>query len=222
MTDAYSLLVTLHVVLFAYWLGADFGVYICSHYVARPDLSLDERLRFLDALITIDILPRSAIVLLPVVGLQLAAMRGSVNIPIWGLLLIWLIGVGWLLLVWQIYRVRREPRADKLLAWEASLRVPLIALLVGTGVYSLLTGSPVQHHWVAAKLVLFAVLLIYGLVLRITIRRWREGFQRLRIEGPSAEIDMLFRESLRTGRYRAWGYWVLIACMAYLGISQPF
>ena len=51
--EAYFLLVTLHVILFAYWLGGDFGVYVCSRYIARPDLSLSERERFLEALLAI-------------------------------------------------------------------------------------------------------------------------------------------------------------------------
>jgi len=66
--EPYFLLVTLHVVLFAYWLGGDWGVFVCSRYIAKPELSLEERERFLEALMAIDILPRTAIVLLPFVG----------------------------------------------------------------------------------------------------------------------------------------------------------
>ena len=43
MFEPYFLLVVLHVVLFAYWLGADFGVFTCSRYIVRPDLPLAER-----------------------------------------------------------------------------------------------------------------------------------------------------------------------------------
>ena len=77
MFHSYTVLVTLHVVLFAYWLGGDFGVYVCSRYIVRPDLPLNERERFLEALMAIDIMPRTAIVLLPVVGLQLAVLPGA-------------------------------------------------------------------------------------------------------------------------------------------------
>lgn len=72
--DLYWTLVFLHVIVFAYWLGGDFGVYVTGGYVARADLPLAERLRFLDALLKIDILPRTGIVLLPVLGLQIAAL----------------------------------------------------------------------------------------------------------------------------------------------------
>ena len=74
-------LVFLHLLAFAYRLGGDFGVYVTGGYVARADLPLAERLRFLDALLRIDILPRTGIVLLPVVGLQLAVQRGALALP---------------------------------------------------------------------------------------------------------------------------------------------
>jgi hypothetical protein len=47
--DLYWTLVFLHVIAFAYWLGVDFGVYVTGGYVARADLPLAERLRFLAA-----------------------------------------------------------------------------------------------------------------------------------------------------------------------------
>lgn len=77
MFEPYLLLVVLHVVLFAYWLGGDFGVFVGSRYVVQADLPLAERERFLNALLAIDIMPRTAIVLLPCVGVQLAAMRDA-------------------------------------------------------------------------------------------------------------------------------------------------
>lgn len=50
--DAYTLLVVVHVLRFAYWLGADWGVFVTSRYVASAELPV--------------------VLLLPV-GLQLAA-----------------------------------------------------------------------------------------------------------------------------------------------------
>ena len=57
--DLYWTLVFLHVIAFAYWLGGDFGVYVTGGYVARADLPLAERLRFLHAFFEVDILPRT-------------------------------------------------------------------------------------------------------------------------------------------------------------------
>lgn len=43
--EVYTALVIVHVVLFAYWLGGDWGVYVNARYVADPQLPLDERRR---------------------------------------------------------------------------------------------------------------------------------------------------------------------------------
>ncbi len=220
--ELYLPLVTVHVVLFAYWLGCDFGVYVCSRYIARNDLPLPERLRFLDALIKIDILPRSAIVLLPVVGLQLAAIRGSVDLEAGALLSAWAGGLAWLALVWTIFLRRGRPLADTLVRFDIGLRGLLIVGLLVVGLVSLRRGEPVREAWVAGKLLVYAALLAVGLWLRTFIGAWREGFQRLRAGDDGPATAALFTDSLRRGRFVAYLFWTLIVTMAWLGINKPF
>jgi ribose/xylose/arabinose/galactoside ABC-type transport system permease subunit len=220
--ELYLPLVTVHVVLFAYWLGGDVGVYVCSRYIARNDLPLAERLRFLDALMTIDILPRSAIVLLPVVGLQLAAIRGSLDLDPGTLLAAWAIGLAWLALVWAIFLNRRKPLADRLVRFDIAWRGVLIVVLLWVGLASLRRGEPVREAWVAAKLLAYAALLAVGLWLRTFIGAWRAGFQRLRAGDDGQETAALFTDSLRRARPVAYLFWTLIVAMAWLGINKPF
>lgn len=222
MFDTYSLLVTLHVVLFAYWLGGDFGVFVTSRFIVRPDLPVAERERFLQALMDIDILPRSAIVLLPVVGLQLAFLRGSVAVPSAVIVAAWIAGLVWLTVVWMAYLKQRSPEG---LLWQridVAWRVVLIAALVITAVISLNAGSPVESDWVSAKLLVYAALLVVGLYLRVAIRGWRHGFRELRAGNSGPDIDALFFEARRRSKYAAFVFWGLIVVMAWLGIAQPF
>ncbi len=218
----YLWLVVLHVVLFAYWLGGDFGVYVCSRYIARTDLQVAERERFLEALMAIDIMPRTAIVLLPVVGLQLAVMRGSVNLGTSGQTFAWLIGMTWLSVVWMAYRTLRQPSNRYWQRIDVIWRILLIAGLIIVGVQSLRYSTPIHTYWIAVKVIVYAVLLIVGLYLRVSIRGWREGFVRLRAGERSAEVDALFVDGHRRARYAAWFFWALIMAMAWLGITQPF
>lgn len=220
--EPYFWLVTLHVVLFAYWLGGDFGVYVCSRYIVRPDLPVAERERFLEALMAIDILPRTAIVLLPVVGLQLAVMRGSVDLQPGGQVFAWLLGVSWLAVVWMAYRTLRQPSGVRWQRIDVAWRIVLIGGLIVIGVQSLRHSTPVHSNWIATKLLVYAALLIIGLYLRISIRGWQEGFRRLRAGERSAEVDALFIDGHRRARHAAWLFWTLIITMAWLGITQPF
>ncbi|MCP5360959.1 MAG: hypothetical protein R3E75_01260 [Steroidobacteraceae bacterium] len=219
--DLYLTLVTLHVVLFAYWLGGDWGVYICSRFIARPDLPVPERLRFLDALMRIDVLPRTAIVLLPVVGLHLAAIRGSLPLSSTAVAVTWLIGLAWLVLVWVLFLRRGTPFADRFVRWDIGFRVLLIIVLGSVAVLSLLQGAPVREPWIAAKLLIYATLLGVGLWLRTVIRSWRLGFQRMRDGEDAAATAALFSASIKRGRRVAWLFWTLIVVMAWLGINQP-
>ncbi|GMU76920.1 MAG: hypothetical protein AMXMBFR45_24110 [Gammaproteobacteria bacterium] len=222
MVEPYFWLVTAHVVLFAYWLGGDFGVYVCSRYVVRPDLPITERERFLDALMAIDIMPRTAIVLLPAVGLQLATMRGAVDIGAGGLAVVWLLDAIWLSVVWMAYRTLRQPSGARWQQIDVAWRFVLVVGLLWAGVQSLRRGTPVHSNWIATKLLVYAALLMVGLYLRISIRGWRAGFARLRNGEQGPAVDALFANAHRRARYAAWLFWLLIITMAWLGVTQPF
>ena len=214
-------LVFLHLLAFAYWLGGDFGVYVTGGYVARADLPLAERLRFLDALLRIDILPRTGIVLLPVVGLQLAVQRGALALPGWALVVGWTLGLAWLALVWTVYRRRGTPLGETLQTFDVRLRIALMAVLVVVGVWSLLGDGPVREHWLAAKFLTYAALLGIGLWLRTVIDAWVQGFTALRA-GPDPAAERLIAEGIRRGRRGAYLFWVMIGITAYLGLAKPF
>lgn len=222
MFHSYTVLVTLHVVLFAYWLGGDFGVYVCSRYIVRPDLPLNERERFLEALMAIDIMPRTAIVLLPVVGLQLAVLRGAALIPPFSMVIAWTLAIAWLAVVWMAYLKLRTPGGKYWQRIDVGWRIVLIAVLIWAGTVSLLNAWPINAKWIATKLLVYAALLVVGLYLRVSIRGWRSGFARLRKGESGADIDALFVEGHRKAQRAAWLFWALIITMAWLGITQPF
>lgn len=219
--DLYWLLVFLHVIAFAYWLGGDFGVYVTGGYVARADLPLAERLRFLDALMKIDILPRTGIVLLPVLGLHIASLRGAITLPSWGITAIWLGGLSWLLIVWGVFARRGTPLGERLQSIDVSLRYLFIVILLTLGTLSLLDAGPIKEKWLAAKFLTYAALLGIGLYLRSVIKAWRVGFIELK-QGPSDAAEQLIARGIQQGRRGAWVFWAVIALTAYLGVAKPF
>lgn len=222
MNEPYFWLVTAHVVLFAYWLGGDFGVYVCSCYVVRADLPVAERERFLEALMAIDIMPRTAIVLLPAVGLQLATMRGAVDLAAGGIAFFWMLDAIWLAVVWMAYLTLRRPSGARWQQIDVAWRFVLVAGLIWAGIQSLRHGGPVHSNWIATKMLVYSALLMVGLYLRVSIRGWREGFTRLRNGEQGPAVDALFTGAHRRARYAAWLFWLLIITMAWLGIAQPF
>lgn len=217
----YKALVIAHVILFAYWLGADWGVYVNSRYVADGKLSLEERYRFLLASFRIDLMPRIAFTLLPAVGLQIASFYGAW--PATGPLMIgvWIGSLLWLAMNVAGYRLRGTPRGEQLRQLDQWVRIVLVVVCIGIGGFASLTGQLIPVRFVAFKLTVFGVMIVVGLVLRAIMKNWALGFRLLGSEGPSAKVDRLFESSLARAKLIAWGMWSMSGLMAFLGIVQP-
>ena len=215
--STYVILDFLHVLLFAYWLGPDWGVFVCGRRVANPELSREERLRFLKASVAIDIFPRSAIVLIIAVGLTLAYLGGYLAMGLWSLVLIWLVAAIWLLLVWLIgYILEPGPLKARLDAVHVAIRHAATAVLLGVGVYSLLFGEPVATRWLAVKLVLVAILIAMGSALRVIVGGWVRDLTGVAgSEGAIARSYPFTRKLVFT-------FWLTSISIAFLGVTKPF
>ena len=215
--SSYVILDFLHVLLFAYWLGPDWGVFVCGRRVANPELSREERVRFLKAPVAIDIFPRSAIVLIIAVGLTLAYLGGYLAMGLWSLVLIWLVAAIWLLLVWFIgYILEPGPLKARLDAVHVAIRHAATAVLLGVGVYSLLFGEPVATRWLAVKLVLVAILIAMGSALRVIVGGWVRDLTG--VAGPEGAIA----RSYPFTRKLVFTFWLASISIAFLGVTKPF
>ncbi|MGN0857803.1 MAG: hypothetical protein ACI4NW_01280 [Stenotrophomonas sp.] len=215
-------LVYAHLLLFAYWLAPDWGVYVTSSYVARADLPLAERQRFLQAALRIDLVPRSCLILLLPLGLQLASNMQLIALPAAAMPWIWAAGIAWLLLSWAVYRHQADALGQRLKRIDHGIRIALASVLIGCGSWALLSGQGVYVAWLAAKLIGFGVLLLLGLVLRRIMGGWADGFARLQREGSTPATEALFRNSLARARPIVWVFWLTSAAMAFTGLVKPF
>jgi len=221
MTGAYLLLVVVHVLLFAYWLGADWGVYVTSRYVADPQLSLEERRRFLQAAFRIDLLPRISFTLLLPVGVQLAAYYGAWSFHRAFVPAVWLCAIAWMILNVAGYLRAGTPVGDRIRGIDQNIRLVMAPVLIAAGLWSVFAGQPIAPLFVALKITVFGCMIIVGLILRAIMKNWAIGFGRLATEGPSDAVDALFQLSLGRARYIAWLMWSLSGVMAILGVVKP-
>jgi len=110
----YDFLVFVHILLFVFWLGADMGVAVLGHHFRKRSYSMSERLTILKLLGIIDMFPRSAWALMVPLSLSLLTVGEYWTLTTEVVLLIWLLGFGWLLLVWQIHLKPKNPSISKL------------------------------------------------------------------------------------------------------------
>ncbi len=218
----HDVLVFVHVLLFVYWLGPDWGVWVTSHYLAQPGLPLDERRRFLAAMLKIDLLPRSCLILLLPMGLQLAADLGLSPVTGSWLVAVWVFAVGWLVVSWLVY-LRKGPLAGELLRRiDNGIRYVVAPVMIIAGLCSLITDQWFGTTWLGLKVTVFGVIVALGLILRSFVGLWITGFQRLATEGPSAEVDTMFVAALDRAKPVVFVFWGCSALMAFLGITKPF
>lgn len=225
MASDYAFWQYLHILLFVYWLGADLGVFLAARYVVRGDLALDERLRFLDLLLKIDMGPRTALILILPVGAMLAAQLDAIDGLAPLLPVVWGFALVWLLLAWQVALRPQHPatplctRIDRVIRWGMAASLALVAA------YSLLRDAPVRAPWLAAKLLLFAAVITLGLLLRGVLRDWALGFAALRQVGAGSEAAAQANARILAAQRRSTPYalllWLLVATIAWLGVAKP-
>lgn len=210
-----------HIILFVYWLGADLGVFFAARYVARADLALDERLRFLELLLKVDMGPRTALILMIPVGFTLAADLGIAPFVDGWLPAIWLFCIAWLGLAWRLFLAPLHAAATTLQRIDRVIRQAVIVAFLTLGLISLSGRGPVGAPWLAAKFVLFAGVVTLGLMLRGVIRDWVAGFAALRKSDQIERAnEMIARAHHRAARL-ALGLWVLVAATAFIGVTKP-
>lgn len=204
--DLYSIVVFLHVLLFAYWLGSDLGVFVCSMVGRSKNLTDDQRRGLHEAGELIDMAPRTCLVLMVPVGLTLAANYGS---PIRGapiLTTVWLASLAWLWLVWQVHLQGASSLGRLFWKIDFGVRGLVMAGFVGFGAWCLAMGGPIADAWLATKILLFGLIILCGIAVRILLLSSRPATPA--IGGRIRNVVFVI--------------WGLVAVTAFIGVTKPF
>lgn len=220
--DGHTLLLYGHLVLFVYWLGPDWGVYVTTQYICKAGLPIEERRRFLAAMLRIDLVPRSCLILLFPVGLTLAA--GLDMSPVSGVWLVpvWVFFVAWLVLSWAVYLNKGPEQGGLFRRIDNGLRWVVAPVLVITGASSLFLDIGFGTNWLGLKVMLFGVLIFLGLWLRSFVADLVLGFQRLGAEGSTPEVEAIFTNMLSRSKRVVYLFWGTSLTLAFLGLVKPF
>src|SRR4051812_19078388 len=97
-----SLATLVHVLMFVYWLGADLGTFYSSYLMVDTKRSREGRLAALKIWSSIDMAPRTAMILVLPTGLTLATVKGWLAAPPWLLAAVWLVAAVWMFVAWRI------------------------------------------------------------------------------------------------------------------------
>lgn len=218
--NGYEVLMVVHQLLFVFWLGPDIGVYAWSRKVINPELTVDQRIAAGNVMHTIDIMPRVCLSLMLTVGGVLTEAVG-IEHPPWQLAGIILLGPVWLTIVVVAYL--REGAAlgalvNRLDLW---LRWALVFGIIVSFSYSTSIGRLDEAPWVGSKLLIFAALIFFSIMLRLRMRPFFSGLEKLAAEGPSDSLNTEMAASHKRGQPFVVAIWLCIIIAAGLGVFQP-
>jgi hypothetical protein len=218
--EAQELLTLIHVILFAYWLGGDVGVFYSSSLVVDDSLERSARLAAGRIMLAVDLIPRICMSLMLTVGGLLSATLG-VEHPPWQMAGIVLLGPFWLGMVLILHFRHHAAFIPLLTRFDFWFRWAMIAALLLSCGWSLTTGRLEEAPWLIAKLLGFAFLVFCGLMIRVRLKGFVEAYVHLAQDSETAEDNRRMQISL--SRVRPWvlSIWVVLVVEAWLGIAKP-
>lgn len=220
---AYPLLVFAHLMLFVLWLGGDVGVYtLGQHFRKRGVYSLEQRLALLKLLIEIDMVPRTAWALMVPISLCVVAMGGYWAVPVWLLVLAWMVGGAWIWFLWDAHAHDQSARAARDQRIEFGLKIALALFYLGLGTVSLAAGAPLAARWLALKALTFGVIFAFATMIDVAYKPVGPQLGRLIREGSSDATELPLLATMNRTRLWVWLVYLLLLITAYLGLAKPF
>ena len=222
----YDLLVIFHLLLFVYWLGGDLGVFYSNGMVIDPKLANSARTTAAKITTDLDVVPRISSTPMLTAGCLLVGMGDNgIDLRLWQKLGFLALGPGWLAMVVYLHYAHGTPLSKVVTKIDFWLRWGLVIyLIVATGI-SFAIGRLDPAPWVGAKLMVFAVLIFCGLMIRVFIPGYIAGIMALRnqVDQPTLpdEVNRSMTKSLDRCRPFVLAIWVGLLIECFLGVVKP-
>jgi hypothetical protein len=219
--NSHSIWVYVHILLFVFWLGADMGVFFPTLMARNHRLSFEARSTLIRVAVSIDLFPRVCFALLIPVGLHLARGLGLYPLSDGMLALGWVIGIGWIGLIFAIIANEDRPVAHALGTAQMFLQIILGLIFSSLGVWSLLTGGPFSETWFALKILMFGLVFWAAMAIDFCFRPFAEPFAQIGASGSTPELEAVVTRTINRTLSWALVLYLLIAAIAFMGVVKP-
>ncbi len=214
--NEYLLLKFLHIVCFVYWLGGDLGTFYASRFVVRSNLSLESRTTALTIMMGCDQGPRFAMPLILPLGLSMAQITGLFTISSQWMLFVWGLALLWVAVVIILPFAHGKSFIPALTQFDFYFRLVAIVGLGGVSIYALLSGKILLVDWLAIKLLIFALLVACGLMIRVGLKPFTAAWIELSGGNNSDDVNRRINASIAKCRPYVYAIWLgLLASAAY-------
>jgi len=223
----HSWAILLHIILFAYWLGGDLGVFYSSRFILKPELSAEARGVAVKVMHVVDMSPRICLVLFLPSGVTLMAADelGRDLFYGWPPAAVWVLSLAWLWLVIADYRRRPGRFGDAVHRTDFAVRGALVAGLLGAAAYTFVAEEPFgvtsNPKWLAGKVAAYALCIAGGLMIRVKLRPFGAAWGTLLAKGSSPEVERDIRGAVQGSIPYVLLIWALVVVAAVLGVVKP-
>ena len=211
----------MHLLLFAYWLGGDIGVFYSSGFAVNRKLSRGARQAAGTIMMNLDLIPRLCLSLMLTVGGILTHYYG-IDHPLWQMVGIILLGPIWTCSLIYIHfnegtdLVKTMTKIDYYFRW-----IMVFTLIASVSYAFYFTDRLNANPWVGAKLIVFAALIFCGIMIRKYIGGFIKGIHNIATDNINEADDIAMAASLSKARVFVLTIWVLLLVEVWIGVSKP-
>lgn len=213
-----SLFTMLHLLMFAYWLGGDIGVFYASTLLTDDKRDTTGRLAAGKILADVDLVPRFCLLMALPTGLALANSRGWLEIGGAWLAGAFAIAFAWSFLVYQLHV--RHTGMETMKRLDTGARFFLFAALASSGAAGLFDVIAMPL-FIALKLLILAFTVSMGLTVRIVLKPFGPAYVRLAMQGADPETNETIKSALGKARPAVMAIWLSLGLAAWLGVATP-
>lgn len=218
-----SVLAFFHIILFVFWLGGDLGVAILGHHFRkRESYTLQERLTILKLLVINDLGPRYAWALMIASTISLVKAGGYWDLPIWGVVIAWLISLIWCWLIHSAHKAGQTEQGKKLRKIELGLKWILAAFYLGLGLISLTQNAPLEPNWLATKAFLFGLVFVAAILIDVMFKPVGPLLMAVIEKGSTDETEEPLLKTMNKSRFWVRMVYLLLVIVAFIGTTKFF
>ncbi len=219
--DSYVFVKLAHLLLFAYWLGGDIGVFYSATFLRKRELGIEARQTALRILAWIDMIPRYCLVLMLPVGYMLADRVGAVNLRPGWIAITWLVALSWLTLVVSVHRFQGTLLGERLRKADLAWRFILVPGLIWDAWQGFHGTGHLLTPWLSAKVLVYALCIVCGIGIRIFGKPMVPALRQIFTTGSTPELEDLLVKTQAKTRPMVLTIWALLVTAAFLGIAKP-
>ena len=211
----------LHLLLFAYWLGGDIGVFYSSGFAINPKLSRGARQAAGTIMMNLDLIPRLCLSLMLTVGGILTHYYG-IEHPLWQMIGIIILGPIWTCALIYIHFNEGTDLVKKMTKIDYYFRWIMVFTLIASVTYAFIfTDRLAENPWVGAKLIVFAALIFCGIMIRKYIGGFITGIHNIVTDNINEADDIAMAASLSKARIFVLTIWFLLFVEVWIGVVKP-